>query len=178
MDAEQEPDSQPTRKRPRIDLGVTERKRGKSMFGIVLGTLNKAKIEDKERNASEAVRIPHSCPEVYYVIFNKQTFQAKKRQMIDQRLQAKLRKETDAVRRTEEAKKDRNAANRKEEDLQLKDSIVSITLISFILQEPMTFSCSTSYEERIYHFILTSYVHLTTSSPLIRWKTSRHQRTL
>lgn len=25
------------------------------MFGILVGTLNKAKIEDKERNASEAV---------------------------------------------------------------------------------------------------------------------------
>jgi hypothetical protein len=61
MDAEQEPDSQPARKRPRIDLGISERKRGKSMFGIVLGTLNKAKIEDKERNASEAVRISHTC---------------------------------------------------------------------------------------------------------------------
>ncbi|KAG1788377.1 uncharacterized protein HD556DRAFT_1404236 [Suillus plorans] len=105
MDAEQEPDSQPARKRPRIDLGVGERKRGKSMFGIVLGTLNKAKIEDKERNASEA---------------------AKKRQMIDQRLQAKLRKETDSVRRSEEAKKDRNLANRKEEELQLKDSIYKL----------------------------------------------------
>jgi hypothetical protein len=49
-----------SRKRPRLDLsaatdGNRERKRGKSMFGIVLGTLNKAKIEDKERNASEAV---------------------------------------------------------------------------------------------------------------------------
>jgi hypothetical protein len=46
------------KKRPRLDLnpqGARERKRGKSMFGIVLGTLNKAKIEDKERNASEAV---------------------------------------------------------------------------------------------------------------------------
>jgi hypothetical protein len=105
MDTEQEPDSQPARKRPRIDLGVGERKRGKSMFGIVLGTLNKAKIEDKERNASEA---------------------AKKRQMIDQRLQAKLRKETDSVRRSEEAKKDRNTANRKEEELQLKDSIYKL----------------------------------------------------
>lgn len=45
-----------TKKRPRLDLSEPrERKRGKSMFGIVLGTLNKAKIEDKERNASEAV---------------------------------------------------------------------------------------------------------------------------
>lgn len=45
-----------TKKRPRLDLTEPrERKRGKSIFGIVLGTLNKAKIEDKERNASEAV---------------------------------------------------------------------------------------------------------------------------
>ncbi len=48
-----------TRKRPRLDfsaaLGGRERKRGKSMFGLLVGTLNKAKSEDKERNASEAV---------------------------------------------------------------------------------------------------------------------------
>jgi len=49
-----------TKKRPRLDLGAApgggrERKRGKSMFGILVGTLNKAKIEDKERNASDAV---------------------------------------------------------------------------------------------------------------------------
>ncbi|KIK91881.1 hypothetical protein PAXRUDRAFT_830468 [Paxillus rubicundulus Ve08.2h10] len=95
------------KRRPKIDLGVLsgERRRGKSMFGIVLGTLNKAKIEDKERNASEA---------------------AKKRQLIEQRLQTKLRKETDSVRRAEEAKKDKNAANRKEEELQLKDSIYKV----------------------------------------------------
>ncbi|KAG6877572.1 hypothetical protein C0993_005986 [Termitomyces sp. T159_Od127] len=93
-----------TKKRPRLDLGVggRERKRGKSMFGLVVGTLNKAKIEDKERSASEA---------------------AKKRQLIEQRLQTKLRNETNSVRRAEEAKKDKMAANRKEEELQLKDSI-------------------------------------------------------
>ncbi|KAF5374695.1 hypothetical protein D9615_008927 [Tricholomella constricta] len=95
------------KKRPRLDLdaltgGGRERKRGKSMFGLLVGTLNKAKIEDKERNASEA---------------------AKKRQLIEQRLQNKLRKETDSVRRAEEAKKDKMTANRKEEELQLKDSI-------------------------------------------------------
>lgn len=48
-----------TRKRPRLDVseltGGRDRKRGKSMFGILVGTLNKAKIEDKERSASEAV---------------------------------------------------------------------------------------------------------------------------
>ena len=46
------------KKRPRLDLNAgdpRERKRGKSIFGLVLGTLNKAKVEDKERNASEAV---------------------------------------------------------------------------------------------------------------------------
>jgi len=75
------------------------------MFGILVGTLNKAKNEDKERNASEA---------------------AKKRQLIEQRLQDKLRKENDSVRRAEEAKKDKTAANRKEEELQLKDSIYKL----------------------------------------------------
>lgn len=54
--------------------------------------------------------------------------QAKKRQLIEQRLQAKLRKETDSVRRAEDAKKDKTSANRKEEDLQLKDSIVCLHL--------------------------------------------------
>jgi len=95
------------KKRPRLDLtsAAGERKRGKSMFGILVGTLNKAKIEDKERNASEA---------------------AKKRQLIENRLQLKLRKETDSVRRAEEAKKDKTSANRKEEDLQLKDSIYKL----------------------------------------------------
>lgn len=45
------------KKRPRLDLTTDsrERKRGKTMFGLVLGTLKKAKNEDKERNASEAV---------------------------------------------------------------------------------------------------------------------------
>lgn len=50
--------------------------------------------------------------------------QAKKRQMIEQRLQDKLKKETDTVRRAEEAKKEKQTSNRKEEELQLKDSIV------------------------------------------------------
>lgn len=55
--------------------------------------------------------------------------QAKKRQLIEQRLQAKLKKETDSVRRAEEAKKDKMSANRREEELQLKDSIVGDNLI-------------------------------------------------
>ncbi len=47
-----------TKKRPRLDMAVEprERKRGKTMFGLLLGTLAKAKNEDKERNASDAVR--------------------------------------------------------------------------------------------------------------------------
>ncbi|KZP09259.1 hypothetical protein FIBSPDRAFT_873741, partial [Athelia psychrophila] len=84
-------DAPVAKRRPRLDLSdPRERRRGKSIFGLVLGTLNKAKVEDRERNASEA---------------------AKKRQLIDQWLQAKLRKETDASRRS------------KEEELQLRDSI-------------------------------------------------------
>ena len=44
--------------------------------------------------------------------------------MIEQRLQNKLKRETDQVRQVEEAKKDRVNALRKEEELQLKDSVV------------------------------------------------------
>jgi hypothetical protein len=55
--------------------------------------------------------------------------------MIEQRLQTKLRKETDSVRRAEEAKKDKVSAIRKEEDLQLKDTVVrqfhALLLLSF-----------------------------------------------
>ena len=52
-----------TKKRPRLDMAVDsrERKRGKTMFGLLLGTLNKAKNEDKERNASDAVRLSVLC---------------------------------------------------------------------------------------------------------------------
>ena len=48
------------KKRPRLDLATDsrERKRGKTMFGLVLNTLNKAKVEDSRRNNSEAVRKP------------------------------------------------------------------------------------------------------------------------
>jgi hypothetical protein len=45
--------------------------------------------------------------------------------LIDKRLQDRLRKETDSVRRAEEAKKDKHTANRKEEEIQLKNTIVS-----------------------------------------------------
>lgn len=50
--------------------------------------------------------------------------------MIDKRLQDRLRKETDSVRRAEEAKKDKHTANRKEEEIQLKNTIVSRLCVS------------------------------------------------
>jgi hypothetical protein len=83
-------------------MGET-RKKGKSMFGILVGTLNKAKLEDKQRSASEA---------------------AKKRQAIDAKLQAKLAKEQNAVRKQEEAKKDRLNADRTENEIAVKDGIM------------------------------------------------------
>lgn len=46
--------------------------------------------------------------------------------MIEKKLQEKLKQETDTVRRAEETKKDKTAAARKEEDLQLKDSVVRL----------------------------------------------------
>lgn len=62
------PSNGPDRQRPKLNLsgltdtaasrkGLTgERRKGKSIFGVVLGTLNRAKIEDKQRMSSEAVR--------------------------------------------------------------------------------------------------------------------------
>ncbi|KAJ3852433.1 hypothetical protein EV368DRAFT_74046 [Lentinula lateritia] len=94
----------PPSSRPRIALGNGTRggRGGKSMFGLVLGTLNKAKIESKEREASDA---------------------AKRRQLLEARLQAKLRNETAEVRRQEEAKKDKTLAVRKEEELGVRVSV-------------------------------------------------------
>ena len=63
QDTSSQPASAPTgKRRPKLDLnalgaGLGERKRGKSMFGVLLNTLNKAKAEDKERSASEAVSL-------------------------------------------------------------------------------------------------------------------------
>ena len=110
------------KKRPRLEMTIEprERKRGKSMFGLLVGTLNKAKTEDEARNASEAVRGYTWTHGHRYLTL----LQAKKRQLIDKRLQDRLRKETDTVRRAEEAKKDKHTANRKEEEIQLKNSIV------------------------------------------------------
>jgi len=99
-------DVPPTVTRPRLNLSSgPSRRGGKSMFGLVLGTLNKAKIEEKQRDASEA---------------------AKKRQMIEKRLQAKLRSETAEVRKAEESKKDKTSATRKEEDLGVKLSVYKL----------------------------------------------------
>lgn len=56
-----------------------------------------------------------------------------KRRLTEQRLQLKLRKELDSVRKIEEAKRDKVSANRKEEDLQLKDSVVSFYLSFYCL---------------------------------------------
>lgn len=118
-----------TKKRPRFNFGALggaggDRKRGRGMLGLVVGTLTKAKNEDKERMASDAV-----CSRSLHRLSSRSlrhsvVFQAKKRHMIEQRLQMKLRKDADSVRRAEEAKKEKTLANRKEEDLQLKDSIV------------------------------------------------------
>ncbi|KAJ3746660.1 hypothetical protein DFH05DRAFT_1607572 [Lentinula detonsa] len=94
----------PPSSRPRISLGNGTRggRGGKSMFGLVLGTLNKAKTESKEREASDA---------------------AKRRQLLEARLQAKLRNETAEVRKQEEAKRDKTLAVRKEEELGVKLSV-------------------------------------------------------
>ncbi|KAF9021625.1 hypothetical protein BDZ89DRAFT_231821 [Hymenopellis radicata] len=85
---------EPTKKtRPRLDRKV---------FGLVLGTLQKASHEDKVHRASDA---------------------AKKRQQLETRLASKLRSETAVVRRKEDARRDKTTALRKEEEWGVRDSV-------------------------------------------------------
>ena len=98
------------RTRPKLDMsGLAgaadsakpgERKKTRSLFGVLVGTLNKARVEDKERSASAA---------------------AQKRAMLDKRLQTRLRREAESGRRAEEVKREKAGAGRREEELaQLK----------------------------------------------------------
>ncbi|KAG9092445.1 hypothetical protein FRC06_011916 [Ceratobasidium sp. 370] len=94
------------KKRPRIDMNAEPRKRGRSVFGMVLGTLKKAKDEDKARASTET---------------------AKRRAEVEERLARELNRRKDQVRMESESKKQRTKANQREEDLALKDSMVGIT---------------------------------------------------
>lgn len=85
--------------------------------------------------------------------------QARKRADIDKRLQAQLAEETDNVRRAEELKRDRQGANRKEEDLKLRETIVSTSL-----SPPSRLATYVTWQYRsrrtrlpaLAHFLLTS----------------------
>ncbi|KIM26934.1 hypothetical protein M408DRAFT_330303 [Serendipita vermifera MAFF 305830] len=91
--------SRPDRVRKKLDL--SQGKRG--AFSVLMGTLSKAKKEDKQRNASEA---------------------AQKRVLLEKRLHAKLARETTSVRRAEQSKRDKITASKKEEDLATKEKLV------------------------------------------------------
>lgn len=95
-------DSQP-KKRPRIDMNTEPRKKGRSVFGMVLGTLKKAKDEDKVRASTET---------------------AKRRAEVEERLARELTRRKDQVRMESESKKQRSKAHQREEDVALKDSMI------------------------------------------------------
>jgi len=100
------PASAPPKKRPRLDLTTEPRKRGKTMFGILVGTLNKAKTEDLQRNRSEAAR---------------------RRMNIETKLQSKLAHEQTEIRRQDEIKKNRSLATRKEDELAIQESVFRLS---------------------------------------------------
>ncbi|CUA66975.1 hypothetical protein RSOLAG22IIIB_02885 [Rhizoctonia solani] len=95
-------DSQP-KKRPRLDMNTEPRKKGRSVFGMVLGTLKKAKDEDKVRANTET---------------------AKRRAEVEERLARELTRRKDQVRMESESKKQRSKAHQREEDIALKDSMI------------------------------------------------------
>ncbi|KAG8860094.1 hypothetical protein FRB96_004117 [Tulasnella sp. 330] len=98
-------DDAKTRKRPRLDLEVEPRKKTRSVFGQVFGTLRKARDQDSKEKTSDSV---------------------KKRIEIDTRIMGKITREQITVRKQDEAKRDRVMANRKEEDLAIKDGILRL----------------------------------------------------
>ncbi|KAG8743439.1 hypothetical protein FRC10_012018 [Ceratobasidium sp. 414] len=91
------------KKRPRLDMNAEPRKKGRSVFGMVLGTLKKAKDEDKARASTET---------------------AKRRAEVEGRLARELNRRKDQVRMESESKKQRTKANQREEDIALKDSMI------------------------------------------------------
>jgi hypothetical protein len=100
------------RSRPKLDLsalggGAGERKKGRSLLGLLVGTLNKAQAEDRARAASGA---------------------AQKRARIDARLQSRLRAEAEGGRRAEDAKKERGAAQRRADEVGVRASVVRAVL--------------------------------------------------
>ncbi|KAH8827758.1 hypothetical protein DL96DRAFT_1600199 [Flagelloscypha sp. PMI_526] len=117
------------RKRPRIDLstslgtggstsGEGRKRAGKSMFGLALSTLAKAKTDTATLLSSGGM---------------------KQRAQVESRLQTRLRAEKDIIQKGEDVKKDRIGATRKEEDTVLRDSLVKLqtyrlpTLASFLI---------------------------------------------
>ncbi|CAE6375091.1 unnamed protein product [Rhizoctonia solani] len=95
-------DSQP-KKRPRIDMATEPRKKGRSVFGMVLGTLKKAKDEDKVRASTETAR---------------------RRAEVEERLARELTRRKDQARMESESKKQKSRAHQREEDIALKDSMI------------------------------------------------------
>ncbi|KAH7334690.1 hypothetical protein B0J17DRAFT_671183 [Rhizoctonia solani] len=91
------------KKRPRIDMTTQPRKKGRSVFGMVLGTLKKAKDEDKVRAGTETAR---------------------RRAEVEERLTRELTRRKDQVRMESESKKQRSKAHQREDDLALKDSMI------------------------------------------------------
>ncbi|CAG7854706.1 SubName: Full=Uncharacterized protein {ECO:0000313/EMBL:CCA66393.1} [Serendipita indica DSM 11827] len=91
--------SRPDRTRRKLDL--SQNKRG--AFSVLLGTLSKAKKEDKIRSASEA---------------------AQKRALLEKRLNAKLARETISAGRAEQSKRIQGTANKREQELAMKHSLM------------------------------------------------------
>jgi len=92
-----------TKKRPRINMVNEPRKKGRSVFGMLVGTLKKAKDEDKARANTETAR---------------------RRAEVEERLMRELTRQKDQVRMESESKKQRSKAHQREEDIALKDSMI------------------------------------------------------
>ncbi|KAG8949401.1 hypothetical protein FRC04_008636 [Tulasnella sp. 424] len=92
-----------SKKRPAQEKAAEPQKKRRSVFAQVFGTLKKAKEEDAIDNTNDAVR---------------------KRREIDARIYGKINRDVNLVRKQDEAKRDRQSASRKEEELAIKDEVM------------------------------------------------------
>ncbi|KAG9017969.1 hypothetical protein FRB90_012794 [Tulasnella sp. 427] len=93
-----------SRKRPAQDKAPPARKKSRSVFSQVFGTLKK--LANDEENTD---KIPDAV---------------KKRREIDARIYGKINRDVNLVRKQDEAKRDRHSATRKEEELAIKNEVM------------------------------------------------------
>lgn len=107
-----------------MDVDPETRKKSRSVFSQMQKSLLAAKDDVTKAKTKDTVRFP---PTLHCVCADWRHLQVKKRIEIDTRIMGKITRDQTVVRKQEEARRDRSTANRREDDLIIKDSVVSLS---------------------------------------------------